>query len=74
MAEHFLPHRRGYSIDLSVSLGGGKLCCHGNSGVECRSLNCIKMMLSRPNSEASVLMGAKKVKRDVNRCMNGQGN
>ena len=25
---------------------GGKLCCHGNSGVECRSLNCIKMKLS----------------------------
>lgn len=67
MPEHFLPHRRGYSIDLSASQGGGKLCCHGNSGVECRSLNCIKMTLSCLNSKASILMGAENVKRDVNR-------
>lgn len=75
VSEHFLLHRRGYSIDLSASQGGGKLCCHGNSGVECRSLNCIKMMLSCPISEASILMvAAKKVGRDVNRCMNGNVN
>lgn len=74
MPEHFLPHRRGYSIDLSASQGGGKLCCHGNSGVECRSLNCIKMMSSCPKSRASILMGAEKVRRDVNRCLNGQVN
>ena len=55
--EHFLPHRRGYSIDLSASrvrrggkCRGGELCYHGNSGVECRALNCIKMMLSPPKS------------------------
>lgn len=70
---HVLPHRRGYSIDLSASQGGRKLCCHGNSGVECRSLNSIKMMLSRPKSRASVLMGAEKVGRDVNRCLNDWG-
>lgn len=73
--QHFLPHRRGYSIDLSASQGGGgKLCCHGNSGVECRSLNSIKMMSSCPESEASVLMCAEKVRRDMNRCTNGRVN
>lgn len=33
-----------------VGVWGGGLCCQGNSGVECRSLNCIKMMLSPPKS------------------------
>lgn len=41
--------KEGWKVSEREGVWGG-LCCHGNSGVECRSLNCIKMMLSPPKS------------------------